>query len=170
MLDYKLAKVFPKPTISAGYVLIALGLFYMLFQPLAILISLIGIFVSFSYNGIQLDPAQERYRSYSNIFSFKFGRWQDLDAYPDLCIMTRKGAYRAYSYSMTSTTNESQYYGLFLLSKNHRQKLEIQRHGEKSEAIRAAKDIAKILKLNYVKYQPPARPKRITGRGYRSHA
>tara|TARA_R110001592_G_scaffold219477_1_gene473802 strand:- start:201813 stop:202313 length:501 start_codon:yes stop_codon:yes gene_type:complete len=154
MLDFKLAKVFPKPTIYAGYVLIAIGLFSALFQIFALAFSLIGVFVSLSYNGIQLDPSQRLYRSYSHIFGFKFGSWKSLEKFCDLSILRREDAYKAYSYAMSSFENSAVYFGVFLLNKNHRQKLEIQRHGDKDAAIASAKKLAEELQLEFVAYQP----------------
>ena len=154
MLDYKLAKVFPKPTIYAGYILIALGLFYMLFQVLAILMVLIGVFVSFSYNGIQIDTKNGRYLSYSRIFGLKFGKWQELNKFSGLSVLRREDAYRAYSYAMSSFENKTEYYGIFLLSANHRQKMEVQKHGNKSDALVAAKKLSQDLQIEVVKYEP----------------
>ena len=154
ILDYKLSKIFPKPTIYAGYILIGIGLFLALFQVFALILCLVGTFVSFSYNGIQLDPSQQRYRSYSHIFGFKFGPWQSLEKFCDLSILRREDAYKAYSYAMSSFENSAVYFGVFLLNKNHRQKLEIQRHGDKDAAIASAKKLAVDLKLEFVRYQP----------------
>tara|TARA_R110002050_G_scaffold280921_1_gene428108 strand:- start:3322 stop:3822 length:501 start_codon:yes stop_codon:yes gene_type:complete len=154
MLDFKLAKVFPKPTIYAGYMLIAIGLFAALFQIFALAFSLVGVFVSLSYNGIQLDLAKQRYRSYSNIFGFKFGNWESLKKFCHLGILRREDSYKAFSYAMSSFENSAVYFGVFLLNKNHRQKLEIQRHGNKEAALEAAKKLAKELDLELVKYQP----------------
>ncbi len=154
MLDYKLAKVFPKPTIYAGYILITLGSFYMLFQVLAILMVAIGVFVSFSYNGIEIKPSEKSFRSYSRIFGLKFGKWEPLEQFKSLSILRREDAYRAYSYAMSSFESKSEYFGIFLLSANHRKKMEVQKHGNKTDALAAAKKLSQDLQLDLVKYQP----------------
>lgn len=165
MLDYKLTRIFPKPTINAGYIILALGVILgFLLEWAALLLVPLGYFIALSFNGIEINPKIKTFRSYSNIFGLKFGKWESLEDYPDLCVMLRKDSYRAYSYSMSSMTDSNNYYGLFLLSKNHRKKLEIQRHGESQAAIEAAKKLAELLNLNYVKYQPATASKGLQSR------
>lgn len=154
MLNFKLAKIFPKPTIFAGYVLILLGIMLFVFQPLALIVSLIGVFISLSYNGIQVDPEKRLYRSYSNIYGIKIGKWESLDPYSSISILRREDAYRAYSYSMSSMEERRIYYGVFLLNASHRKKLEIQRHGDMKEATFSAKGLSSALSLELVHYKP----------------
>jgi hypothetical protein len=55
---------------------------------------------------------------------------------------------------MSSFENRDEYYGIFLLSANHRQKLEVQKHGNKTDALAAAKKLSQDLQIELVKYEP----------------
>lgn len=155
MLNYKLSLIFPKPTIYAGYIILAIGIIFSLMLLWGgLILILLGYFVSQSYNGIQINAESKQYRSYSHIFGMKFGAWKSLNSYCYLSVLPRKDSYRAYSYAMSSMTDSDNYFGIFLLSQNHRKKLEIRRHGQKDAAFVEAQEIAEILNLKLVKYQP----------------
>jgi hypothetical protein len=164
MLNFKLAKTFPKPTIYAGYILILLGLLFFISQPLSLGISMVGIFTSFSYNGIQIDSKKRLYRSYSNIYGMKFGRWESLDSYRNLSVLRREDVYRAFSYSMSTMEERSVYYGIFLVNESQNKKVEIQRHGNMKDATNSAQRLSSKLSLELVQYKPKISSRSATKR------
>jgi hypothetical protein len=164
MLNFKLAKIFPKPTIYAGYLLILLGGCFFIFQPLALGVLLLGIFTSFRFNGIQIDPKKRLYRSYSNIFGMKFGRWESLDDYRKLSVLRRENVYRAYSYSMSTMEERTTYYGIFLVNESQHKKVEIQRHGNMKDATKSAQGLSSKLSLELVQYKPKVSSRNTTKR------
>jgi len=74
---------------------------------------MIGVFVSLSYNGVHLDLSPDRYRSYSNIFGIKIGKWQSLRDFGAVSILRREDSYRADNYAMPSLEESSIYTGSF---------------------------------------------------------
>ncbi len=119
-----------------------------------ILIS-IGIFVSQSRNGIELNPEQKTYRIYTKFLGLKFGKWHSYEKYPHLSILKRSISTTVYSRAHVAvTTSRNIYYDIFLLSANHRVKLMIQRSFDRETAKKSARHLALQLGVDFVAFNP----------------
>ncbi len=155
-MDYILGKTFPPATVYGGYAILAGGLYGMTANlGLGALFALVGVFIAFSKNGMRLDPAAKAYQSYTKILGIRFGKWISLEKYKETCLLKTSLSSKAYSRTMQETeTSRDTYYNVYLLNKNHLQKLLIARFRLYEEAEREAHHIAQSLDMPFVSFQP----------------
>jgi len=155
-LNYSQSKTFPPATVYGGYLILLYGCYLVLFRPIVgLLIISIGVFVSFSKNGIRIDAQERRYQSYTRIFGFYAGTWKSLNEFNDLTILKKTISTRAHSWSMKTTeTSRDEYYEINLLSANHRRKQMVQRFSDKEKAWEEINSLSQALNMEVVNYQP----------------
>lgn len=77
--NHKTDSFFPFQFIFLGYLISLFGV-YLLVQLnfLGLFVILAGLFLSFSFTGIEVSISENRFREYLGVFKMKFGKWHKL--------------------------------------------------------------------------------------------
>ena len=149
-------KYFPKAFATYGYILMLVGLITFLGNIwAAFAMILIGIYLAFSFCGIEFDLAKNAYREYSIYFGIHSGgKWKDLSKLTDMSVLQTRVSETTYSRSNRTTTDSDTFYDVFLLSKTHRTKVFVERFKDKNFAFSKAKELSNTLNKEFKKYHP----------------
>ncbi len=134
-----------KGDIIDGWNKVAVGLL-----PLAI-----GLFLSFTAYGVQLDPNNDRFREYGGYFFIKTGSWQRLSDHPDMSILQKNETYKGRVMGVASTgqyTFKSQEICLF--SPDHRERVPIFKSMKDEKVQNMAEELSQYLGRELVTYSP----------------
>ncbi len=155
IIDNKLGKAFSPTAVIAGYVILGLGVLFLL-GNIFIGIGLIAAacFVCFTGTGVQIDIKDKKYKEYTIIYFINNGKWKPFGEFVNLAILTTRQSYTTYSGSNRSMTSTDKYFDIFLLNKSHRQKLRVGRHKKRESAMESAKELAAKLGIPFVEYSP----------------
>ena len=149
-------KYFPQAAINGGYIFIAFGIIGSTENVfIGIPIILLGIYLSFSTSGIEIDIDNKKFRDYAVYFGLrKGGKWRDLSKYPDLCLLKTRESTTTFARSNASVTYKDNYYDLFLMTSTHRSKVFIERFKNKDSAHIKARELERILGKELKTYSP----------------
>jgi len=157
LIDNKLEKLFPPAMRAAGYIPIVFGLLLIIPGAYisALIFILIGSFITFANNGIQLDTNTNRSKQYVSYLGLRMGKWKSMEQYHHISILRSRETTTAFSRSnRRTTTSEDVYYDITLLDDTHRQKLGVKRSKSEKLALESAKELVDILGFDFVKYSP----------------
>lgn len=155
IIDNKIENILPAPGIFAGYVMLGLGILILFSYPLGGLVLLMaGIFISFSTSGVQIDPRERQIKDYTKCFGIAFGKWENIEIYKDISVLSTRQTYTAYSRANVSMTDAEKFYDVYLLDTTHRKKMKVKRCKGQEEALKEAQLLAEMLELNFTKYNP----------------
>ncbi|MGB3590206.1 MAG: hypothetical protein WBA16_00840 [Nonlabens sp.] len=153
--DFKTNYFLPLPTrIMGGLVTLIGGIAIYTNGWIGLLIFIAGLGMIFTRYGVFMEEDQARFKSYLNIFGFKYGSWKSMKDYPFVTVLhaTEKTIRRSLSNNTTSSTNKV--YRVTLLSTNHREKILLRQLHDESTAQELAVAIAANLPLEKVVYSP----------------
>ena len=157
-IDYKRERVFPLMFIIIGITLIISGLILLgTFDSrakLGITILLIGIVIVFTRKGTIVDFNERKIKYYVGIFFIKIGNWKTIEDYFFISLLRINRTSYGYSRTMVQFSERKKIYRICLLNKNHRSQLLITDFKDENNAFLEAQQIAKNLKLEFVKYSP----------------
>lgn len=147
---------FPKVAIYGGYVAILIGMLSLAESSLlGFVFILIGIYLSFTYHGIDIEIASDKYRNYVSYIGIKVASaWKSLNPYSDLCILKTRESSARYSMSNQSNTSSESYFDIFLLNSSHRKKIFVERFSDLESAKEKAMMLANESNKKYTKYNP----------------
>ncbi len=153
MKNFTTGKLFSKPLIFTGYLLMLLGILGIV-SYVGLVLILVGFVASFSTTGVDLDISNKRLKEYSKIFGYKWGDWVSYEDYPYIAVLKRMESSTVYSRAQIATTDTSTYYDINLMNKSHRKKVILSRMKGVEEAEKAAKELCLELDLEYAQYNP----------------
>lgn len=155
IIKNSLGKAFTAPAVFGGYLFLALGVIAALTGSLIGLgIALLGAFIVFTSNGVIIDVSNKKIKTYTSYFGIKTGAWKALSDFPFVCIFKSNKSYTALSRANVAMTDKITSYDVFLLTEKHREKYLIKNVPTEESAIQYAKQIASILGIELVKYNP----------------
>ncbi len=147
--------VFPVPVLIGGYILLILGIGYLISgNPVGILIALAGAFVSFTFTGVQIDIKNQTFRQYISYFGLKTGKFKDLQRYPFICIFKSNKVQQTYSRSNRAASSNETSYDIYLLNQTHKEKIMIDSKSEHEHAVQTARELANAIGIQVVQYNP----------------
>lgn len=155
IIEIKQGRYFPKPAVLGGYIFLFFGIFSVFDNwPLGLSLLLLGIYLSLTFCGVEIDLNKKLFREYVQYFGIKSGKWIELDKYSDLSILKSKEKSTIYSRTNIATSDSTIYYDLFLLSKSHRTKILLKRYSNKEEALEEGNNYAIKLDKELKNYNP----------------
>ncbi len=155
IIDNRLNKYFPKAFVYIGYALIGYGLLYLFIKILIGLgLIIIGIYLSFSFNGIQIDSKKKKFKKYSSFFGWKKGIWESYNDYPYLTMLEITEKETGYSRGQVEFTSKYKVYRVCLLNNSHREKIILKNFKNKELASKSAKEFANKLNVKLTVYSP----------------
>ena len=146
MLEYHKGKLFPQAFINGGYVFIIFSPYFIinnLWMGIALLI--LGLGLSFSTEGIQIDGEQKRFKEFSRYLFIKVGSWQDLNDYPYLSIMQLEESEKPYFFKKAD--NDAAQMGIYLINATRTQKILICSAADREAAMVEAQGIVAVTGL-----------------------
>lgn len=137
------------------------------FRPLSFLLLILALGLCFSCGGIKLDPEKKRYKNYFSLLWANLGFWKSLDTYKELVLLRGK-PYKPYSlFDKPENPSQSEIiYELHLSSADHLNLLMVKQVCSREKAEENAKLFARIMRIDWVKYNPGnRRPRKVLAKG-----
>lgn len=160
--------VFPPAMVYAGYIFLVFGIIAATTNwILGIILISASVFISFSFFGIEIDIHSKKYKTYSIYFGIKTGKWVSLDKFFYLTLFCNNEIYEIHSNANITSSTKEQFIDIYLLDKQHREKLLLKRFKSAESAVNYANKISQILNLELVKYNPVLSKKSILNRNKR---
>jgi hypothetical protein len=150
--------VFPVPIVIAGFVLIVVSAFLMLDENpkwmggIAALI--IGLVLSISREGIEIDKAGGRYKEWNRWFGIRIGAWKPLDVIESVSVVLETDTGKFIPVTEKSAAETEDYYQVFLLNENHLYKVFVCHSRKKAESEAMAANLANWLGVPVKTYSP----------------
>jgi len=154
LLTYKTGPFFPKSFQYLGLVGIIFSIATFTEYPIrGLVIILVGILIFTTVSGIQLNPKDRLYRSYTSILKLKFGQWYSIEKFPFIAIIRSRVSETIYGgRSMLSTTSTVNYFDICLLSSNHRDKIVIKKFEELDKSTSELYKLSEVLNVEIKKF------------------
>lgn len=149
-------QLYPRVFTISGYALFLLALLAFLNTAfiLGFVFIIIGVFLSFSIVGIQVDMTKNRFKQYERKFWIKMGKWRNFDDFPDVSVLTINQKHTSRSLTNTEFTSKSVVYKVFLLNETHREKFLVKEFKTEDKAILYAKDFAARTATEFTVFSP----------------
>lgn len=147
---------FPLTTRLMGYTaLITGGIFALGNLYVGIAVTLVGIFISFSFSGVQIDTEKEEVIEYTNYFGFikTTKKYSYLKLYY-ITAMPKRVSKVGHANLVQNTVETNYKFIITLFTENFRTKKEITIYDSKSESEHIAKQLGGLLNLTYFDYDP----------------
>lgn len=149
--DRKTDSFFPFQFVFAGYILVLFGVYLLVrYNLLGLLAVLGGLFVSFSFTGIQIDFKNQEYREYLGVFQLKRGRWAPLPDIRYVTVFADRSVQEMHMASMSSTQTSSDFKVNLIVSETARIELGVFR--DKTIAMETAARLAGQLHSKLLDY------------------
>ena len=155
---------FTKSFKIAGFVVIIIGLLIIIFNLtpkfsfnflIGIPFIIGGLIVNFTYYGIEIKKDINKYRKFTEILGFTFGKFKNISDYIFISIMKAQHGYKIYGASNISISVLKQKYDVCFFNKTFKKKIVIKILDTEKEAIEYAKILAIKTGLEFSKYNPP---------------
>lgn len=119
-----------------------------------ILFMLIGIFLSLSHTGIDIDLKNNKFRCFSSHFGIKKGKWKEFENYPFLTLLTINQKQTVRGQGNAGVSTRFVVYRIHLLNKKHTEKILIKEYRNKTKAEKILNELANELGLKVEVYSP----------------
>ena len=128
---------------------------------LGIFLFLVSSLIIFSYRGVEFDLEKDLYREYTRWFGlFKTGDYHNTEIFPFVSVLSKQLANEL----RLGITLRYRDHGVYLLSNDHRLRIQIASADDEASALAAANAIAKKTNKQYMIYNPPQRAGRSSRR------
>jgi len=153
--NFKTNYFFPTPARYLGYAMIAIGIIGIFTKGIeTLLISVIGIGISFTQYGVLILPDENKIKEYLEVFWIKTGSWESLDFYQYITVLEITEKSTTYSQSNRQGSTRNLVFRITLLNENHYQKLLLKQLHDKDEAHKEAEELSQFLRIEKVVYSP----------------
>ncbi|HXC04386.1 MAG TPA: hypothetical protein VNZ86_06505 [Bacteroidia bacterium] len=158
LTDNFLRKSFPPPIVLANYIVLGAGVVSLLagYAVLGIILCLVGGFVIFTKEGVDVDTANKLIRRYTSFYGIKKGTWIAVNEYPFVCLFKSKSSFRINRIAQNSLEVGDVEYDVYLLNRSHRDRFLVKTTKTEAQAKEYARQIAKEMDLEFVLYAPQA--------------
>jgi hypothetical protein len=155
MIETYIGKLFQSTMVFGGYVLLLLGVLFLLPSPiLGLVLLVIGLLVAFSTQGSEINITENKYRLYTKYVFVKTGAWKSITKYKQITIISSRLSSSTFSRGNRELTNTEQYFDVVLLNETHRKKLVLSRSKDKTEAKKSLQLFETKLELTACVYSP----------------
>ena len=143
--------------VVAGYGVLLLALAsFILWQNwvLGIVLVIIGFYLSFTFEGVQLNYGENRFKIFSSKFGMTKNEWHSFKEYPYVSILSMNQRSTVYGVSGTPLTSKFMTYRVYLLNQSHLQKILLEEFDNEVDAERLAHGVALKAGIKVVTYSP----------------
>ena len=140
----------------AGYIVLVAGIVAVVLGSwFAVLLVVMGAYLSLTRFGTELEPDKDRYREFNSFAGIRFGTWHHLHRYPYLCILKTDLTSSAYSLSnRNAVTGSESYMEVYLLSESHHHRILLKRCESIKEAEESGIELSQKLNKPLVDFNP----------------
>lgn len=127
-IDNKIGRLTDGPALIIGLTFCLFGLLLLFNRTflLGAILFLSGIYLLFSYNGVEIDTTQKQVRTYQKLFGlYKYGNWKSLDAFIGVTLVPIKTVQKIYSRSNRTNVVSDKQYRIYLVDRNKKPSLPI---------------------------------------------
>ena len=111
----RLNKLFPWHFQILGWVMIPVGIFGVVLNPIAgIIFFILGLLFVLSHEGIEIDKNEKMFRKYNSLFFIKLGGWQKYDEFVKLYINPVRTSQKIYTRVNTTSAIKNCEYKAYL--------------------------------------------------------
>ena len=154
-MKIKLGPSFPPVTRFFSIPISIFALVFLFSAPIpAIIIFLIGAFIWSTSYGFETNKYTGKFREYGSALGLEWGKWDDLDKFPDMALLTLNEGYAVRVRLYLSTEVVESYYGVYLLTSSHRTKVLVNKFKNLEKAKEFITQTAMELNKEYVQYNP----------------
>jgi hypothetical protein len=156
--DIKQGFVFPIPIVVAGLILIIVSAFLMLDETpkwmggIAALV--IGVVLTFSREGLDIDKAGGRYKEWNRWFGIKVGIWKPLDVIQSVSVILETDTGKFIPVTDQSPAQTEDYFQVFMMNDNHLYKVYVCHSRKRAESEAMARNLANWLGVEVKVYSP----------------
>jgi hypothetical protein len=151
IFTHKIEPIFPYQFIFLGYVGIIAGIYLLVIINIwGLPLFLAGIFVSFSYAGIQIDFEKNLYHEYLGLLFLKFGKWKPLPQIQYVTVFVDRTVQEMYVASISATQTQNDININLVIEKNTF--ICIGKFKNKAAALKAGYLLAENLKTKLLDY------------------
>jgi len=149
-------KSFPHNVVFIGYILLLLGAFFLLLNPIVSIFFIgIGALVAFSNYGVILNFDKKTITE----FTAYFGCWKSkkVKSYNDhhyITVLPVNESFRMYSRSSIGTTIKDYFFMITIFDEKLHRKIEVSKQEKNAKAKEIALELAVKMELEYVDYDP----------------
>ncbi|HET8885203.1 MAG TPA: hypothetical protein VFM70_02510 [Salinimicrobium sp.] len=155
MLEYKTKNTFPLAVRVFGFLFIGCGLIILLdgsligFSPIVL-----GAIFGFTFEGIQIDLENGRFKEFTGFLKFKKGKWRSNKNYPFVSLLEFNVQSVIYSLSNSKSVSSKVVYRLYMLNSSHFEKILIKEFNVENKAKEFADQFVETTNLQLVTYSP----------------
>ena len=157
---------FPLTTRIMGYTMLVFGtviLVTSIYFGIAVL--LLGIFISFSFSGIEIDTTKKEVNEYNKYLGFiKTTKKYSYLKLHYITAMPKRISKVGHANLVQNTVDTEYKFSITLFTENLRTKKEIHTYTSKSKAVFVSKQLSSLLELEYFEYDPQFIRDRISQR------
>jgi hypothetical protein len=155
-IRYKSGLFFPLIFLALGYLGIIYGFIYLFrSNPYGLILIAIGLFLSFSRSGTEIEFENKKYRKYLSFFTFKLGKWKSIQEYPYITVLRSIESTRQHWHMrMPKLKERREFFDITLLSSSHIKKFAIKRFNNVEEAREEIETFADLLGIEITMYNP----------------
>lgn len=141
-LSYDNGKVSPSNVILIGYIILGVSVLILLGNWIIGAIGIvIGAFISFTREGIDIQSEQKMIVFYTKLFGFiKIGKKKSYAKFQFLSVIPVKETVTTHS-RVSSVSNTDYKFGISLLNANYRNKTDLTRFNQRSQSVEVAKQL-----------------------------
>ncbi|MGD2036049.1 MAG: hypothetical protein PVF73_13380 [Bacteroidales bacterium] len=144
--NYNHGKLFGPSGITAGYILLIMGVITVYFTYTAIPVILTGVIMAFSYTGTRLDLQKKRYQTYFMLFGFiRVGLWLPFEKSDRLFVKEYKGKHTTYSRGNRRISTESHGFRVLLETTYNEKKKTMAGFDNEQDAQEKARQLQKMI-------------------------
>jgi hypothetical protein len=130
--------------------------FYTVPMFIGLALLLFGLYMVTGAEGIDINYSNKVFKEYNKILGVKLGKWQSLNPYPFITVMSANKSNKASDITgLNSTVVTEKALGIYFLSNSHRKKILLKRTFPTMEkAKNEAEKIASLTDKELMKYNP----------------
>ena len=146
-IDNKLDSFFGPSGTFSGYILMVAGALTLIKGYGAVLL-VIGALMSFTFTGAEIEPENQRYRSYSKWLGlFKTGKWRSLGSMQELRVVRSQVGYTSYSWGNRPLDVKKKDYRIIMQGTHPKEKVVIMAVKSPEEAREQAHELSAALDI-----------------------
>lgn len=143
--------------VVVGYAFLVLAILNFLLWDnwlLSLLFLVIGVYLAFTFEGVQINYYENRFKTFSSKFGMTKHYWYSFDEYPYISVLSMNQKSTVYGMSGTGIASKYQVYRVYLLNKTHLDKILLAEYSNEADAMTMASSVAGQAGIKVVTYSP----------------
>ncbi|WP_375239760.1 hypothetical protein [Aurantibacter sp.] len=124
---------------------------------IGLILLILGLFLATAKDGIILDKRNNKFKKTIFFLGLRLGKWKSFERFTDIAILTGNiglGFYRFIASQKTTTFHSNKVFEVYMLTKNHRERIILKRYKQEEKATISAQDLAYELGMELNIFSP----------------